>query len=130
MIEQKAVPFLHTGNGSGMLTDGGQIICMAGKLVVEFERKDANRGLYHTTVETVEVPLEQILSLEFEKRWFSARLVLRARQISAIDRLPGRKGSEWMVAIQRRDQAAAQDLVSTANLLISEIRLNQLGDLE
>jgi hypothetical protein len=126
MVNQISVPFKNTDNNTGLMEHIGQITCHRDKLVIEFEKKDAILGVYHTAIETVEVPLGMVLSLELKKGWFVTRLTLAARQIKAIEDLPGRDGRDWTVTIRKKDREAAADLVSVANMQLSELRLKML----
>lgn len=126
MVNQISVPFKNTDNGTGLMEHIGQITFYRNRLVIEFEKKDAIMGLYHTAIETVEVPLEMVLSLELKKGWFFTKLTLAARQIKAIEDLPGRDGRDWTVKIRKKDRDAAADLVSAANMQLSELRLRML----
>ena len=126
MVNQISVPFKNTDNGTGLMEHIGQITCHRDRLVIEFEKKDAILGLYQTAIETVEVPLELVLSLELKRGWFFTKLTLAARQIKAIEELPGRDGRDWTVTIRKKDRQAAADLVSVANMQLSELRLRML----
>jgi hypothetical protein len=126
MVNQISVPFKNTDNGTGLMEHIGQITCHRDRLVIEFEKQDAILGLYQTAIETVEVPLEKVLSLELKRGWFFTKLTLAARQIKAIEELPGRDGRDWTVTIRKKDRQAAADLVSVANMQLSELRLRML----
>lgn len=126
MVNQISVPFKNTDNGTGLMEHIGQITCHRDRLVIEFEKKDAILGLYQTAIETVEVPLELVLSLELKRGWFFTKLTLAARKIKAIEELPGRDGRDWTVTIRKKDRQAAADLVSVANMQLSELRLRML----
>lgn len=126
MVNQISVPFKNTDNGTGLMEHIGQITCHRDRLVIEFEKQDAILGLYQTAIETVEVPLEKVLSLELKRGWFFTKLTLAARQIKAIEELPGRDGRDWTVTIRKKDRQAAADLVSVANMQLSELRLKML----
>jgi hypothetical protein len=126
MVNQISVPFKNTDNGTGLMEHIGQITSHRDRLVIEFEKKDAILGLYQTAIETVEVPLGMVLSLELKKGWFNTKLTLSARQIKAIEELPGRNGRDWTVTIRKKDREAAADLVSVTNMQLSELRLKML----
>lgn len=126
MVNQISVPFKNSDKGTGLMEHIGQITFQRDRLVIEFEKKDSILGLYHTAIETVEVPLEMVLSLELKRGWFLTKLTLAARQIKAIEDLPGRDGRDWTVKIRKKDSEAAADLVSAANMQLSELRLKML----
>lgn len=126
MVSQISVPFKNTDNGIGLMENTGQIIFHGDRFIIEFEKKDAILGLYQTTIETIEVPLESVNSLELKKNWFSTRLTLTARKIKAIEELPGRNGREWTVSIPKKDREEAARMVSETRLQLSELLLRQL----
>jgi hypothetical protein len=77
-------------------------------------------------VREVAVPLREIDTFGLERRWFgSARVRLRIRDLRLLEDVPGSRGGELVLEIERKDRLLAEELISTAVLHASELRANE-----
>lgn len=77
-------------------------------------------------VRTVRVSVCDLEAVEFKQGLWGARVILRARSLSAIDKIPGNGRGEVRLKFARKHREAARRLESSLALGISEQRLERL----
>jgi hypothetical protein len=63
-------------------------------------------------VETLEIPLDWVASLEVAGGWWLPRVRLRARRLDAFEGVPGAEPGRLMLVIARRDRPLAAELAA------------------
>jgi len=78
-------------------------------LLLQLETRDAFIGHYKRTGE-VHIPLEEIASVDFRKRWFGTSLIVQVRSIEVLHDVPGSKLGRIRLKFKRRHRQAAEHL--------------------
>ena len=127
-----ALPFSYAfaRGDESWVTVRGLLRWEADRLVFEFRQEETKFETGRTSsgeIRSVNVPLAEIQSAEYRKRWFGRRcIVLRARSLNALAGLPNAVGSEVTVVIARADERLARELVANLELARTEERLRRL----
>lgn len=105
-------------------------------LTLEFEVKDGLLGVLRSGVKEVQIPIDEIASVDLSFFWFLTRLVIKTRSMALLSKVPQSKAGQvalWSMGPKNRE--IAQRLVSDLRLRMTEKeaeRLNQvihqLGD--
>lgn len=100
---------LHTPDA--ILTETfGMLGLREGRLVLEFESKDAFIGAYSSGVAEIAMLPDDVSSISFKKGLFKAKLEIRGRSMKLFEKVPGNKQGTIILRIKRRDRADAADL--------------------
>jgi hypothetical protein len=100
----------------------GMVRIEGGRLVLEFETKDAFLGVYHSGVQEVEILPDDVADVTYKQGLFVAQLAIRARSMKTMDSVPGNKHGEIRLRFKRRDRPAAQELASFLQHRLEELR--------
>ena len=124
----KAVPFEIPTVNQGFRIAKGLVNLDGEHMIFEYQVTDAFVGILTTEVREVRLPLRELQSVEYKKGWFSSKIILEARSLKALNDLPGTELTECVLKIKRKDRKEAEKLVSRTRVVMSEIKLRDLGD--
>lgn len=115
----------------GVVTVRGVLCTEADALVLEYTVAENYWGVRPTVerpIRTVTIPWAEIQTITYRERLFGwgGRLVLRTRNLRALDGVPNARGSEIAFAIPRGDRLEARDLAVTVELALADRRLAAL----
>jgi hypothetical protein len=131
-MELLSVPFTRrffNETGERFITVRGVLRTQEDGIVLEFRRSETDFATKASQddIRTVQVPWEEIQSLEYRLRFlWRAALVLRTRGLRTLGDVPGVRGSEMSLSIARGDRLAARELAATVALFLADRRLGQL----
>jgi hypothetical protein len=133
-MELLSVPFTSTAwtpAYDGVITVRGVLCTEAHALVLEYTVTENYWGVKPTVerpIRTVTIPWAEIQSIIYRKRLFGwgGTLVLRTRNLRALDGVPNTRGSEISFSIPRADRLEARDLAVTVELALADRRIAAL----
>ncbi len=102
---------IHTPDAMFTETEG-LIGIDRGRLVLEWETKDAIVGAYRSGVNDLEILPDDVASVTFTKGLLRAQLTIRARRKKTVAAVPGSKRGEIRLRFRRRHRAEAADLAA------------------
>ncbi len=116
------VPFkVHDPNATVTETEGVMTL-YEDRLTLQLETRDVIIGKFKQSNE-INVPLEEISSAEFRRRWYGTSLTLQVRDIELLSKFPGRRLGRVRLKFRRRDRDAAQELVNMIEDSLFDLRL-------
>ncbi|MDX1671832.1 MAG: hypothetical protein R3211_05785 [Balneolaceae bacterium] len=124
----KTVPFQIPNVSHGLQTASGLLKLGEDGLALEFEVKDSLVGVLKSGVREVDIPYSKLESIEFEKGWFSGKIILEGTSMRVFEDLPGVDVATCTLKVKHGDRREAEKLISRARLALSEHRLNEMGD--
>ena len=126
-FEVPSVPFT-TEAYEGFATTEGLLSIEEDALILEFKTKDSFVGLIQSEIKRIEIPLSSLAGIEFQKKWYGNKIIVRTNRLEPLDQIPGSKQGEAKLTVQRKNRDLASDLVSYISLYVSENRLKRLED--
>ena len=81
-------------------------------LVLEFQVQDGCCGIIRGKPKVARIPLADLEAVELRGRWFSRTLVIQARSLLSMARVPNSKQGRVELTIARADVPAAERLVA------------------
>ncbi|HYW34050.1 MAG TPA: hypothetical protein VE868_01470 [Balneolaceae bacterium] len=123
-----AVPFEISEVDHGLKKAEGLLKLWEQGLEFEFEVTDAFVGMYKSGVKTVRISYGDLESIQFDKGWFGAKIVLEGDSMKVFEEIPGTEVGTCTLKIKRKDRKDAQDLISKARMHHSEYKLNQMDE--
>ena len=78
-------------------------------LLLQLETRDAIIGHFKRTGE-FHIPLDEISSVDFRKRWYGTSLIIQVRNIEVLREVPGSKLGQIRLKFKRRHRDAAENL--------------------
>jgi hypothetical protein len=100
---------LHTPDA--MFTEAeGMVRIEEGRLVLEFETKDAFFGAYRSGVEEVELFPDDVAAVRYKQTLFKSELIIRAKSMKQVDSVPGSKHGEIRLRFKRPHREDAREL--------------------
>lgn len=124
------VPFT-LAQSDNFLTESSGLLRLEGRtLVMEYQTRDAVMGVIKSGVKEIRLDLADLQSISFKKGLFSNTLKLQSRVMRTFEKVPGSQHGMLELAIKRGDRQTAEYLVSAANLRVSELRIESMGELE
>jgi len=124
----KAVPFEIPTVNQGFRIAKGLLGLKGEYLELEFQITDAFVGILTSDVEEVRLSLADLQSIEYKKGWFSSKIILEANSLKALRDIPGTEMTECVLKIRRKDRKDAENLVSKARVVMSEMKLKNLDE--
>lgn len=133
-MELLSVPFTNTrwtDAYDGVITIRGVLATEADGLMLEYASNENYWGvkpLVNTPIRTLTIAWTEIQSLVYRTRFWGwqGTLVLRTRNLRALDGVPNAQGSEIPLTIARADRLAARDLAATVEMALADRRLAAL----
>jgi len=102
---------LHTPDA--MFTEAEGLVKLdRGRLIIEFETKDAFFGLYRSGVREIAILPDDITSIDFKRNLFKAELRIRARSMRTFEQVPGSKLGEIRLRFRRSHRTEAEELAA------------------
>jgi hypothetical protein len=92
-------------------------------LVLQLETRDAFIGHFKRTNE-FHIPLDEISSVDFRRRWYGASLTLQVRDIMVIAEIPGAKLGQLRLKFRRRHRDEAENLVTILKDSLYDLQLD------
>lgn len=118
---------LHTPDA--VFTEAAGLVKLErGRLIIEFETKDAFFGVYRSGVQEIAVLPDDITSIDFKRNLFKAELRIRAHSMKTFDQVPGSKLGEIRLRFRRAHRAEAQELAAFLQHRLSELAQATTGD--
>lgn len=96
-----------------------------GHLVLEYESKDAFIGAYSSGVEELRILPDDVSSIIFKKGVFKAKLVIHARSMKLLQKVPGAKHGQITLRVKRKHRDEAARLA-----MFLQHRLEELASIE
>jgi hypothetical protein len=81
-------------------------------LVLEFQVQDSLGGVFRGRPKSVRIPLADLESVELKGRWLRRTLVIQARSLISMAKMPGSKQGRVELKIARANLPAAERLVA------------------
>jgi hypothetical protein len=97
-------------------------------LILEFQTKDTVLGLIKSDVKEERIALEDLHSVGFNKKFFKGELIIKARKMHVLGKIPGSEQGEITLIIARKDRDAAAQFAVEMELIISEYKLKKLDE--
>jgi hypothetical protein len=117
-ISMNVVPFtFQTGGFSDFVYEGRGLLKDEGDyLTLEFQQQDVWFGAFKSAVQSIRVPVNEIVSLELTKGWLGAYslcapLMLQTTNMQLLDDLPAASQGRVRLKIARKDIEAAERFV-------------------
>ncbi len=116
------VPFkVHDPNATVTETEG-VLTLYEDHLTLQLETRDVFIGKFKQTSE-FNIPLEDISSAEFRRRWYGTSLTVQVRDIELLSKFPGSRLGRVRLKFRRRDRDAAQELATMIEDSLYDLRL-------
>ena len=116
------VPFkVHDPSASVTETEGVMTL-YEDHLSLQLETRDVVLGVYKQSNE-FNVPLEEISSAEFRRRWYGTSLTLQVRDIELFGEFPGSRLGRVRLKFRRRDRDAAEEVAGMIEDSLYDLRL-------
>ena len=122
----RSLPFYMDDLNGGFMKLEGILRVESGKLLFEFQKKDAIIEAYKSDLMTAEIDLKDIDMLEFKKGLFTGKLIIHASRPAAFKDLPGNDLTLRKLKIKREHRNTAANISSNVNVFLSEQKLKQL----
>lgn len=127
-MDTLTVPFEIANINHGFQKASGLLKLEEGHLVMEYQVEDAIVGMFKSDVKEVSLPISELLEVEFKKRFFSAKLILRGQSMKVFQDVPGTEQARCELKIKRGERDMAARLASRLQLALSEYRLDQMDN--
>ena len=125
LSERSRLTFTIENVYGGFAQVGGLLRVNNDLLILEFQTKDTVfGGLLKSRAKEKHLPLQEIESVEYKKKWFSTHIIIRVYRMGSLDNVPGSDKGEIKLKLKKKDRSTAQSMVSRINLRISELRLD------
>ncbi len=117
------VPFKVHDPDAHFTESEGVMTLYEDRLTLQLETRDVFLGKFKRTNE-INVPLEDISSAEFRRRWYGTSLTLQVRDIELFSKFPGSRLGRVLHKYRRRDRDAAEELASMNEDSVYDLRLS------
>ena len=95
------------------------------QLIIQFETKDAILGVIKSGLNTIQIPLKNIVELGYKKSIFGNKVTIEVDDLSYIAEVPSRDNNQVTLIIERKYIETAIDFVRAIRLDRSEKEYNQ-----
>jgi hypothetical protein len=119
------VPFTMENEAHMGLSETQGLLSSDGRnLVIEFRVADTVFGLMKTAPKEILIPLADIQSIRFEKKYLgiTASIVLRVRNMQVLQALPDAKLGKVTLKVSRRERPAAEEFCLAVHEVIVRLR--------
>lgn len=111
---------LHTPDA--VVTESeGLIKFEEGRLVLEYETKDAFFGSFKSEVKEVPIMPDDVADVRYRTGIFKTELAIRARSLKTFEKVPGAKNGEVRLRFKRRNRADAEELAAFLQSRLREL---------
>lgn len=114
-LDPVPVPFIVPDLYEGLADAHGLLRCEGDTLTLEFEVRDSLMGVVKSGLKTVRVGLDQLVSIEYIRRWWGTRLVLRARTLEPLQEFPNFSAGTIRLKIARANRDIARKFAGEVN---------------
>lgn len=121
-----SLPFKITKLFSDLAEAHGLITLEGDFLRMEFQTQDAILGVLKSQLKEIEIPVQELNSVIYEKKLFGTKIILRANKLTTLSRVPGHQKGQVVLEISRKDRELAERLSSSLDMKITEMNLNRL----
>ncbi len=116
------VPFkVHDPNAAVTATEGVMTL-YEDRLTIQLETRDVLVGVSKQTND-FNIPIEDISSAEFRRRWYGTSLTLQVRDIALLSKFPGSRLGRVRLKFRRGDRDAAEELAGMIEDSLFDLRL-------
>ncbi len=116
------VPFkVHDPSASVTETEGVMTL-YEDRLTIQLETRDVVVGVYKKSSQ-FNIPLEDISSAEFRRRWYGTTLTIQVRDIELVSEFPGGRLGRVRLKFRRRHRDAAEELAQMIEDSLYDLRL-------
>jgi hypothetical protein len=122
----ESVPFTIPNVYQGFAETRGVARLEGDDLVLEFQTKDSVFGVLKSVIKRVKLPLSEIASIEFQKKYFSSWLSVRMRGVNIAQDVPNDGQGGISLQIARKHRQIAQRLAMDVELRDAEIHLEHI----
>lgn len=126
MYSTNKVPFHTDIDEFGIRVAHGWLILGDNMLIIEFQKEDGFVGMIKSDIERIEVPFKIIESIDFEKSFFSAKVIIEPKSMKDFDGIDIVKRGRLKLNIKRKYRKLAESTLSTAMYQLSEFKLGLL----
>jgi hypothetical protein len=96
-----------------------------GRLVLEYESKDAFIGAYSSGVNELEILPDDVSSVTFKKGLVKGKLVISARRMKFFEKVPGNKHGAITLRVKRSHRADAEQLAMFLQHRLQELESSE-----
>lgn len=107
----------------------GLLILDGENLILEYQIKDELFGALKGKPRSFRIPLNVLDSVEYKKNLFGTKLMIRVLRLRDLEGIPNSEKGEVKLKISRKDRLQAEAFVSQINYRLSEMRLDEMGEL-
>ncbi len=116
------VPFKVHDPDAAVTETEGVMTLYEDHLTIQLETRDVVVGVYKKSSE-FNIPLEDISSAEFRRRWYGTSLTIQVRDIGLVSKFPGSKLGRVRLKFRRRHRDAAEELAGMIEDSLYDLRL-------
>lgn len=124
----RSLPFYIDDLNGGFMKLEGILRVEGGKLLFEFQKKDAVFEAYKSDIMTTEIELSDIDMMEYKKGVFTSKLIIHAGRPSVFQDLPGNQLTERVLKVKKKHREIAANMSSNINIALSERKLKELDN--
>lgn len=124
----QSIPFESVDYSHGLKRAKGLLKLGEGGIELEYQEQDSFIGIIKSDLRTIHLPYEELEAIEFEKGWFSAKILLKTSSMALLEKLPGNEEGICTLKVKRKHRDEAQNTISKARIALSEHKLDQLGN--
>lgn len=122
-----SLPFSIANVYQGFAEANGIAKASEAGLLLEFQVKDGLMGVLKSRIKEVQIPINEIFSVELQVIWFVTRLIIRTKSMAILSDVPGNKAGQIALWIARKDREVARELVSVLRLTMTQKELDSLN---
>jgi hypothetical protein len=125
-MDSTCIPFSFPDVYQGLATGSGLVTATTSGLTLEYQVKDGFFGVLKSGVQRVEIPLNELNSVDLKEGWFRNRLFIKVKSMTTLADVPGSETGQVELRVARRDALSARSLASLLMLRLSERKLAEL----
>ena len=122
----QSIPFESVDYNHGLKLAKGLLKVSGDGIELEYREQDSFVGVIKSDLRTIHIPYEDLEAIEFEKGWFSAKILLKTSSMALLEKLPGNEQGICTLKVKRRHREEAKNTSSKARIALSEQKLDQL----
>lgn len=121
-----AVPIKISGLYADLAEVQGMLSLRDQELILEFQTQDTVLGILKSSVREKRIPLKELQSAQFKRKFTRGKLMLRALKMTTLADIPGSAQGEVTFVIDRKDRERAEQLACDIELALAELQLKAL----
>jgi hypothetical protein len=123
-----SLPFTTEDAYQGLANVNGMMQVRRNELILEYQVKDNIFGVLKSGTKELHIPFSELSEVQYKLNWFVSRFRLHVKSMRILGEFPVGKDGVISLKIKRKQKKVAQDLASSINLRLSEIRLDMMDD--